>query len=76
MLPVISITDHVMRDYAHNIIVRFESHTHAVDYCTHVDEHTILDLVDIRNRFKLTMSLLADEVHNYETYGVVWSDDF
>lgn len=76
MLPTVSITDHVMRDYAHNIIVRFESDTHTVDYCTNVDDHTIPDLVDIRNRFQLTMALLADELHNYETYGVIWSDDF
>lgn len=76
MLPTVSLTDHAMKDYTHNIVVKFVAHTHSVEYCTHVDDPTKPDLVDIRKRFLDTLHLLTDAPTYYDTCGVTWSDDF
>ena len=74
-LPIISITDHQLREYTHNIIVSFMSNygTHKVHYCTYVDPGT--PLAEIKLRLQATLALLASN-DEYTNPHVEWTDDF
>lgn len=77
-MPTISITDHMLRGYTHNIVVRYVDSivSHYVDYCTSVDSPLLPDHEEIRNRLYATLELLGTDTNNYTMREVTWTDDF
>lgn len=74
-LPVISITDHVLTEYTHNIVVRFTSGNHHVDYCTYLEDPKSVDVAIVEARLDRTLCLLNQLPTLYTYDSIRWTDD-
>ena len=76
--PRISITDHIMNGYTHNIVVSFRdmANGHYLEYCTHVDNPRNPSVEELHDKFKATLDIISLNSDNYIFSSVVWSDDF
>jgi hypothetical protein len=77
-MPTVSITDHQLRGYTHNIVVRYIDNrvSHYVDYCTSVDSPESPNHDEIRDRLYATLALLGTDTAEYILREVTWTDDF
>lgn len=73
--PVVSITDHVLRQYTHNLVARFESSSCYIDYCTYIAERTN-NLGELTTLFEATMHVLGLSTAHYTFKAISWQDDF
>jgi hypothetical protein len=74
-LPIISITDHALTEYTHNIVVRFTAFNHHVDYCTHINDTTFIDAAQMLTRLESTLSILGAAKTVYTFTTIRWTDD-
>jgi hypothetical protein len=72
-LPVISITDHLMTEYTHNIVVRYTAYNHHVDYCTYLDD--IVNVSTVISNLYATLGVLGTDTAQYSFNTVRWTDD-
>jgi hypothetical protein len=77
-MPTVAISDHLLRAYVHNIVVRYVDNqvSHYVDYCTNVDDVKAPDLDEIRDRLYATLGVLGTDTAEYTLREVVYTDDF
>jgi hypothetical protein len=72
-LPIISITDHLMTEYTHNIVVRYTAYTHHVDYCTYLDD--LSDISEVMDHLYSTLTVLGTDTAEYSFNSIRWTDD-
>jgi hypothetical protein len=79
-MPIVSITDHAMTEYTHNVVVSLPSNdkSHTIHYCTYIDSPVTHDTYHyIYSRFTATRELLGiGDNYNVSTLATIWEDDF